>query len=442
MNGLKRKTPAEITPCTRHSITRKTARAASGAVSPISLSDDDDAADWSQSNEAEDEPDTDEGSTETLGSFQGRPRRAPAISRDVKQRLLDEQISFIIITRDNNKPDPYGSLSTEYRPLPWPAVAKLYNARFGVNIGMAAMEKRARTHREAWLAAHLDYPRVIRYADKAKCSKENISRQKKMKQVEKGNGQENTPKGNVKDLNIIDYDFHAPTHSKLTTLRVGGWVPPDAVREQADLNNYFNQVPTVRESEQDGTLTIQIEDVGEKSLGAVEVSLQHLRKSSTWVARELACNTDATIKLIGTSAVAVNRYLQCISLGSQTELPTVDFGVAHLTVHEPINWDFASLVALYTVAAQFEDRHVQELIIARWHAIFLQDPELEIDLANLIHLFHSTSPDDPARGFWASALVKGGLAMQVVDVGSCHSTLVAMLVELIANEPQSPSHGS
>jgi hypothetical protein len=188
---------------------------------------------------------------------------------------------------------------------------------------------------------------------------------------------------------------------------------------------------------QDRTLIIEIEDVGEKSLGVVEVSLQQLRKSSAWVAQELACDTDATIKLIGTSAAAVNRYLQCISPGSQTELPEFDLGVAHLTAHEPTNWDFASLVALYSVAAQFEDRHVQELIITRWHTIFLQDPELEIDLENLMHLFHNTSLGDQARGFWASALVKGGLAMQVVDIDCCHSTLVAMLAEPIANECQS-----
>jgi hypothetical protein len=240
MTGPKRKTSVDYTPYARHPIARKKARTALGAVSPTSRSDNNEVTDWSQPSEAEDELDKD--GTETLGSIQGRPCRAPDISQDAKQR--DEQISFIIITRDNNKPDPYGSLSTEYRPLPWPAVAKLYNARFGTNISMAAMEKRARKHREVWLAAHPNYPQVIQYADKVKCPKVNISRQKQIKQVVTGTSQENTVKGNEQGLYIIDYDLDAPIHSRLTTLRVGGWVPPDAVREQADLNNYFDYVPT------------------------------------------------------------------------------------------------------------------------------------------------------------------------------------------------------
>jgi hypothetical protein len=91
-------------------------------------------------------------------------RKLPVVSRKVKEGLAEEQVSFIILTRDNNKPDTYGQHSSTTAPLPWPAVAEAYNKAFRIGekpIGSAAMEKRARQHREEWMAARPDYPRNI-----------------------------------------------------------------------------------------------------------------------------------------------------------------------------------------------------------------------------------------------------------------------------------------
>jgi hypothetical protein len=94
---------------------------------------------------------------------------SPEPPSDPKQRLLAEQVSFIIRTRDNNTPDPYGKQSHAYGPLPWPAVADAYNQAFRAGqppLGGSAMEKRARHHRAAWTAARPDYPRRIVYSAK------------------------------------------------------------------------------------------------------------------------------------------------------------------------------------------------------------------------------------------------------------------------------------
>jgi hypothetical protein len=194
---------------------------------------------------------------------QGRPTRA---SGDLKQRLLDEQVSFIILTRDNNKPSPYGATSTETRPLSWPAVSKLYNAKFGMNVGSAAMEKRARKHRGAWMAARPSYPRHIVYAQNVRAAvpgemievqKPAVPRETKvpkltvpreMKAVrhiaEMISHQDDSDENDESDAEVTEpipevLESDIGLESTYRSLHVGGWVPPDTVRRAADINNYI-----------------------------------------------------------------------------------------------------------------------------------------------------------------------------------------------------------
>jgi hypothetical protein len=96
----------------------------------------------------------------------GAPHTIAHMDREAKQYRSDEQVGFIILTRDNNKPDAYGTVSETHGPLPWPGVAKAYNEKYKLCVGPAAMEKRARQHRGAWMVKHPTYPTSIVYTKK------------------------------------------------------------------------------------------------------------------------------------------------------------------------------------------------------------------------------------------------------------------------------------
>jgi hypothetical protein len=196
-------------------------------------------------------PSDSEGETSTC-------HRSDQISSDPKQRLLDEQVSFIILTRDNNKPSPYGAASTETKPLPWPAVSKLYNAKFGTSVGSAAMEKRARKHRGTWIAARPGYPRDITYAKNVliavpregmnvpkptvPCQNKAAGHVAEMIRPEDGSDEDDESEANVTEPSVKGLKFRvARLESSYRSLQVGGWIPPDSVREAADINNYIQR---------------------------------------------------------------------------------------------------------------------------------------------------------------------------------------------------------
>ena len=54
-------------------------------------------------------------------------RATPQGDKESLRREREEQVGFIILTRDNNKPDPYSTVSETHGPLPWSNVAKAYN---------------------------------------------------------------------------------------------------------------------------------------------------------------------------------------------------------------------------------------------------------------------------------------------------------------------------
>jgi hypothetical protein len=183
-------------------------------------------------------------------------RRSDRTTNDPKQRLLDDQVSFIILTRDNNKPSPYGAASTETRPLPWPAVSKLYNAKFGTSVGSAAMEKRARKHRVDWMAACPGYPRDIIYAKNVliavprgatkapkptvPCQNQAVGHVAEMISPEDDSDEDDESEDKVTEPSAKVLRFEvARLESECRPLYVGGWIPPDSVREAADINNYI-----------------------------------------------------------------------------------------------------------------------------------------------------------------------------------------------------------
>lgn len=158
-----------------------------------------------------------------------------------KERFLNYRVTFIIRLRDNIKPDPDASHSTESGPLSWPIVAQAYNEMFDLDVGSAAVEKRARTWRETWLAARPEYPRQIVYTKGAKGAMGA-----RVKVPYKAKPMKAAQVTNELMTDTYDEDLNAfplSTQSK-SGLRVVAWVPPDDVRNAADIMNYIdNRTP-------------------------------------------------------------------------------------------------------------------------------------------------------------------------------------------------------
>ena len=313
-------------------------------------------------------------------------------SKAAKQRLLNEQVDFIIRTRDNFEADPNSTTSMTHGPLPWPAVAKLYNEKYGLSLTPAAMEKRARQHRSVWLAEHPAHPRQIVYAKKIKV----LPRVRRAKSdVEK-----KKPRGKT---DVVQKKY----------ARVTGWLPPDDVRNQADLSNYTQRSAYVPESERVEWVSIDVVDADDSLLGNVQVRLKDIRKRSAWYRRELEGNMGVDVQL-RCSSVAVEWYVQCISAVSRFDLPD----------------DLALQMELYSIAAQLQDPQVCSLVMSCWRKLSEQSTELELDPGDVNNLFHSTESDDPARGFWAAAIHASGVGDQFLWVAGCHTALAAKLEEL------------
>jgi hypothetical protein len=372
-------------------------------------------------------------------------RKLPVVSRKVKEGLAEEQVSFIILTRDNNKPDTYGQHSSTTAPLPWPAVAEAYNKAFRIGekpIGSAAMEKRARQHREEWMAARPDYPRNIVYAKKVKEPKEKVQRGAKEQLVplvvDTGH------KAHIYNRNVADQSTddgetmtdHGNAHTAERRTRVGGFIPPDIVRNQ-DMYGHDERVFEVAAPAENECTAIEVYDVHANQLSTVYVRTQDIMKSSAVVAGERMIATDLSVTLRAFSSECVQRYVDCISPVQLHTLP--DFAMPRKRERdctlgdagERIVWSFAALVSLYNVATALQDSHVRHLVINRWLEMQIQHSELELD-ANALHsLFEATEPGDPARNFWAIALYSAGLAKEIVGSSAIHRDLVVMLERMI-----------
>ena len=303
------------------------------------------------------------------------------MDREAKQYRSDEQVGFIILTRDNNKPDAYGTVSETHGPLPWPGVAKAYNEKYKLCVGPAAMEKRARQHRGAWMVKHPTYPTSIVYTKKAK-----TSQGRRVDGLVVKPGESQTPaepfEGHIFNHRVGDYMLDSDDEEDCK-MNVGGWVPPDIVRNQvADLSSYLDQL----RSAQIGNFVIEVFDAQNVSLGTIVADREDL-VSSPLLQRLMNGNGRTQVQLHCCATTVVQSYVRCTSSKGLVELP------AHLLR------DSSLLMNLYCFATQLEDDSVRELILALWHRFAESNTEVSLGLEDLNLLFECTCSGDPAREF-------------------------------------------
>ncbi|KAG9192310.1 hypothetical protein G6011_11044 [Alternaria panax] len=346
----------------------------------------------------------------------GAPHTMAHMDKEAKQRRSDEQVGFIILARDNNKPDAYGTMSDTYGPLPWPGVAKGYNEKYQLCVGPAAMEKRARQHRDAWVARHPTYPISILYTKKPKLSQGR--RPDALVVNPRGyRVQSNASNEQVRRTEGVGADeLQAPAKPHVSSDRVGGWVPPDFIRNQADvLNRYLDQIRSAEIEK----FAMEVFDAQNVSLGAVVTTRGDLESSAVF--QQLMNGGNGFQVRLHCSAIAVVQwYVHCLSSGGLAELP------AHLLC------DDSSLMNLYCFAAQLEDDWIRELILVLWRRFAELNAEVNLGLEDLNLLFESTHSEDPARNFWATTVCTVGLAAQVVEMGECNVDLIAEIQEVAA----------
>jgi hypothetical protein len=96
-----------------------------------------------------------------------KPEVAPPAKNATKAEVdahRMEQIGWCILTRDNNKPDPYGARSTEYGKIPYSEIRVRYHQRYGKWISAQMIQKNCTN--KVWHANNPSYPKEIEYAIK------------------------------------------------------------------------------------------------------------------------------------------------------------------------------------------------------------------------------------------------------------------------------------
>ncbi|KAI4624182.1 uncharacterized protein J4E87_005681 [Alternaria ethzedia] len=247
--------------------------------------DTDDSEDEYQPGQKESEQDqADKTTSVTLKDNNRVTQRAMLTTeREGKQRHADEQVGFIIIKRDNNKPDAYGESSETYGPLPWPGVAEAYNKKYDMSVGPAAMEKRARQHRPAWLAKHPGYPLKIMYAKKPKTQAIRRSKvaalhaQAPCVQAYTSNQKIRMDKG----------------EGSISNERIAGWMPPDAIRNRADVHNYIDDLMSAHVEK----VVLEVHDAHDSPSEVVIGGLEDLGSSSVVLQQLMAADSETTVQV-------------------------------------------------------------------------------------------------------------------------------------------------
>jgi hypothetical protein len=390
--------------------------------SSVAMNETADGADRSQPRDERSEQDHEDATIlETPEDAHSSTHRAmPVTDKEAKQRHADEQVGFIILKRDNNKPDAYGAVSETYGPLPWPAVAKAYNEKYEVSVGPAAMEKRVRQHRGAWVAKHPTYPLNIVYAKKPK--KQQAARSKVIAVEHEpcrtnGNAEKQQVCRPNEACSADESQMHAePIERHISNDRIGGWVPPDIIRNRADLKRYVDLIRSAHE----GKVVIDVIDAQGLLFGTVMVDREGLLRSSILFQRLMDKSDQAQVELQYSSFAVIQRYVQCISSEGLTELPAYS------------HCDGSSLMELYCFAAQLQDDHVRGLIWAMWRHLGETDAEMGLAIEDLNLLFESTQNEDPARRFWIDTIHTAGLAHKLVEMDGCSMELIHEIRKMAA----------
>lgn len=341
-------------------------------------------------------------------------RSMPECDKNSLKHEREEQVGFIILTRDNNKPDAYGTVSETYGPLPWSAVAKAYNERYGKNISSAAMEKRARQGRAAWMEKHPTYSSEIVYSKQAKGSK--FQHPNALLAVPRPGGAHGNMEQNHNPLATDNLQNGAgPNDTHSSNSCIAGWLPPGHIRSLADLNNYGDEMLFTLA----GRVCVDIYDNQQILLGSVMANRKDLRRSSPILRQLLDHNTSTHMQLHNWPLGLIEHYAECISSERRAVLPN------------RILRDDVSVMELYCFAAQVQDDHVRGLILDHWRGLSQQKAEINLELEDLNSLFMYTQDDDPAREFWAVTICVAGLAGRVLRMDGCPDALVAQIQKAI-----------
>jgi hypothetical protein len=322
-------------------------------------------------------------------------RAMKSAEKHSKQRYLDDQVSFIIITRDNNKPDAYGTKSTTHAPLTWSAVAEAYNKKYGVSVTAAAMEKRVRHHRAEWLKKHPNYPTEIVYAKKDKVPKVFEQRKSAAK----------TKPQSTQD--ILDRD--------ISNERIAGWLPPDDIRNQSDMRNYIERAAAADTS----VVTLEVLDNHEELVEAVPIDRQIFQLSSGALRRLQDGESKLRVQLSGPLVNILQCYIDCTSCAF---LP--------VSSNDEV-CNAVSLIQLYCLAAQLEDDYVMRLVLDRWQLLSNQNEEVDVPLDELNLLFDCTHHNDPARAFWVETVCAAGKIAELLAMEACGEALASHLRNLV-----------
>ncbi|KAI4955217.1 hypothetical protein J4E91_001075 [Alternaria rosae] len=370
----------------------------------------DDSEDKYQPGQKESEQDHEDGTTLfTLKNAHRVTQRAIlTMEREVKQRHADEQVGFIIIKRDNNKPDAYGASSETYGPLPWPGVAEAYNKKYEMSVGPAAMEKRARQHRLAWLSKHPTYPLKIVYAKKPKAQPVRRSKVNAL-HAQVPCVQANTDKQRIRGPNEISHADRPQmradkTEGSISNERIAGWMPPDAIRNRVDVHHYIDDLMSAHVE----MVVLEVYNAHD-SPSEVVISDLECRGSSSVVLQQLMdADNETTVQVECSSLEVVQWYIQCSSAGRLTKAPA-DFHRGN-----------SSLMHLYCFAAQLRDNHVCGLVLALWRSLSEKNAEMDLSVDNMNLLFETTHYEDPARQFWVDFAHRAKLAPELVKMGGCN----------------------
>ena len=96
----------------------------------------------------------------------------PSPSSPAPKKDLDKQFEWLMFTRDNNKPNIYGSSSTEKGKLSFQKIAVLYGQRYNTVVTQQAISKRLKNENslKRFFKSHPQYPKEISYGVPTKIS--------------------------------------------------------------------------------------------------------------------------------------------------------------------------------------------------------------------------------------------------------------------------------
>ncbi|KAF2277195.1 uncharacterized protein EI97DRAFT_457903 [Westerdykella ornata] len=248
-----------------------------------------------------------------------------------------DEIEFIIHTRDNNLPNPFGPRSSTTGPLPWEEVARRYNAHFGKTaktlVRWPACEKRYRVNIEEYRLRRPDYPARSDIIYASKRSKTKGGSQKTSQIVAYGQGSTSRSSGHSSQLAIqADKNggltqavfqtgiaitetqaSHGTISYKAPKKRVGPFAEESKGIGHPDF--YLEYGGPVTKEDYEKWCIIEILSSNGLRCGSVHVPLSELRANSDVIEAELRHDriVGVTLESQGFSKSTLELFMQCLS---------------------------------------------------------------------------------------------------------------------------------